>query len=248
VKYDALAPIYDRIMNHVEYDDWISLIERIFKKYLKKKNDISILELGGGTGILGKKLNELGFRYQGSDYSFCMAKQSLKRNMPFVCADARRIPFKKKFDCIIFLYDGINYLSSIEEYKVLFQEVAKCLIEGGVFLFDITTEFNSVNHFYDYQNFEEYSDYSVVRHSYYNEITTTQHNDFTIFNLQKDCAPLYRKYIEKHEQKVLPPQLIEETVPGKLFEVLGIWDEFSMRKYTPRSERIHFLLGRRHRT
>jgi SAM-dependent methyltransferase len=235
-------------MNHVEYDDWILLIEKVVKKYLKKsKENISILELGGGTGILGKKLSEIGFCYQGSDYSFCMAKQSLKRDMPFVCADARKIPFKKKFDFILFLYDGINYLNSIEEYKVLFQEVAECLTDGGIFLFDITTEFNSVNHFYDYQNFEEYSDYSVVRHSYYNEITTTQHNDFTIFRLQKDNIPFYKKYIEKHEQKVLPPQLIEEMVPGKQFEVSGIWDEFSMRKYSPRSERIHFLLKRRHR-
>ena len=248
MRYDALAPVYDRIMEHVKYEDWIMLLEKVIKKYLKSKSNLSILELGGGTGVLGKKLSEMGFCYQGSDYSFNMAKQSLKRNMQFVCADARKIPFKKKFDCILFLYDGINYLSSIEEYKQLFQEVADCLTDGGIFLFDITTEFNSMNHFYDYQDFEEYSDYSVIRHSYYNEINTTQHNDFTLFNLQNNGTSLYRKYIEKHEQKVLPPQLIEETVPGRLLEILGIWDEFSMRKYSPRSERIHFLLKRNRRS
>jgi predicted TPR repeat methyltransferase len=247
VRYDAIAPVYDRIMNHVEYEDWILLLEKIIKKYLKTKNNLSILELGGGTGVLGKKLKEMGFRYQGSDYSFSMARQSLNRDVQFICADARKIPFKKKFDCILFLYDGINYLSSIEEYKVLFHEIANSLTDGGVFLFDITTEYNSVRHFYDYLNFEEYSDYSVVRHSYYNEITTTQHNDFTIFKLQKNNNPLYIRYKENHEQKVLPTQLIEETVPGRLFEVLGIWDEFSMRKYSSRSERIHFLLKRRPR-
>jgi SAM-dependent methyltransferase len=248
VRYDALATVYDRIMSHVEYDEWITLLDNIVKKYFDDKTEISVLELGGGTGVLGEKLIKNGFIYQGSDYSFSMAKQSIKRRIPFICADARQLPYKKRFDCVLFLYDGINYLASLDEYVILFQEVAGCLKDGGIFLFDITTEYNSRKHFYDYVDIDEFDDCSIIRHSYYDELTTTQHNDFTIFNLQKNSTSLYEKYKEYHEQKVLPPKLIEETIPTSKYEILGIFDEFKMRRYSSRSERVHFLLKRRCRT
>jgi SAM-dependent methyltransferase len=171
-----------------------------------------------------------------------MSRESLKRKLPFVCADARHLPFKKQYDCILFLYDGINYFDSIDNYEKFFHQAAQCLKPGGLLLFDITTEYNSFQHFYDYLDFDEFSDCSVVRHSYYDEITTTQHNNFTIFTIDKKNPNLYKKYIEKHEQKVLPPQLIEETIPNSLYKILGIWDEFKMHRYTSRSERVHFLL------
>lgn len=245
VRYEALATVYDRIMSHVEYDEWIILLDKIVKKHLNKKANISILELGGGTGVLGEKLVKNGFVYQGSDYSFSMARQSIKRKLPFICADARQLPYKKRFDCVLFLYDGINYLSSLDEYVILFHEVAECLKIGGIFLFDITTEYNSKKYFYDYIDIDEYNDCSIIRHSYYDELMTIQHNDFTIFNLQKNSTSLYEKHKECHEQKVLPPKLIEEKIPKSKFEILGIFDEFKMQKYSSRSERVHFLLKRR---
>lgn len=244
MKYQALAPIYDRLMSHVEYDEWIVLLQKIFKKHFKNKSDISILELGGGTGKLGEKIRMHGLKYVGSDYSSQMASQAKKRNLPFVCADARKIPFKGTFDCILFLYDGINYLNSIDEYAGLFNEAGNCLAEDGLFLFDITTETNSINHFYDYLDFDEFDNYSVVRHSFYDELTLTQYNDFTIFNLDQKSS-LYTKCKEHHAQKVFPPQLIEEVIPRDIFCIEGIWDDFSMKKYSSKSERIHFLLKKR---
>jgi len=243
VRYGALAPIYDRIMSHVEYDEWILLLQKIAKKHIKK-DAISIFELGGGTGILGEKLINLGYKYIGSDYSYFMSREAIKRKLPFLCADARSLPIKKQFDIVLFLYDGINYLNSVDEYRLLFNQVADCMEGGGIFLFDITTEYNSVNHFYDILDYEDYDDCSVIRHSYYNELTTTQHNDFTIFAHQKNTE-FYKKFTDKHEQKVFPPQMIEEVIPGSKFDIVGIWDDFKMKKYTSRSERIHFCLRRK---
>ncbi len=246
LRYEILASIYDKIMSHVEYEDWIFLLDKIIDKYFKNRT-ISILELGGGTGLLGEKLKKKGYSYQGSDLSFSMAKQSKRRNLPFICADARKIPFKKKYDCILFLYDGINYLLSIEDYVSLFYETSEILADGGILLFDITTETNSLRHFYDYIDVDEFEECTVIRHSYYDELMTIQHNDFTIFKALKNNLLTYEKYKEKHEQKVFPAQIIEEAIPREYFTILGVWDEFSMRKATSRSERVHFLLQRRMR-
>jgi hypothetical protein len=71
-----------------------------------------------------------------------------------------------------------------------------------------------------------------------------QHNDFTLFNYDSKTKK-YDKLTDKHVQKVFPAQLIEEAIPVKSFEIVGIWDEFKMKKYSSKSERIHFCLKRR---
>lgn len=243
VIYDALAPIYDRIMNHVNYDDWAQLIERVVHKYIPVRNPC-VFELGGGTGALSSLLISRGFRYVGSDRSFSMCTIARRRKVPFVCADARAVPIKKKFDLICFLYDGINYLHTLEDYSLLFSEAAGCLSPGSFLLFDITTEANSLNHFSDYLEHEDWGDYAYVRHSYYSKEKTEQRNDFTIYRQVARDAPLYEKKTEIHCQKVFSADAIAHAVPDSFFTVVGIWDGFSFRRYNLYSERIHFLLKR----
>jgi len=243
VVYDALAPIYDRIMSHVEYEEWVRLIERITDKFLQVQHPL-VFELGGGTGVLSSLLISRGFRYVGSDRSFPMCSIACRRRAPYVCADARAIPFKKPFDLIFFLYDGINYLQTLEEYMLLFSEAARCLLPGAFFLFDITTEANSLNHFRSYLEFEDWGDYAYVRRSYYNKELIEQRNDITIFRRLANDSPLYEKKIERHCQKVFSAEAIVRAVPAALFTIEGMWDGFSFHRYHSHSERIHFLLKR----
>ncbi len=110
MNYNALAPLYDKIMAHVNYDLWCQLIQDIADRYFNCKP--VIMELGGGTGVLATLLLKSGYTYYGSDYSFAMCKESLKKNIPFFCANALSLPIKGTFGLVIFLYDGINYLQT----------------------------------------------------------------------------------------------------------------------------------------
>lgn len=244
VVYDALAPIYDRLMSHVEYDEWLRLIERIVERFLKVKKP-SVFELGAGTGVLGSMLRTRGWNYFGSDRSFNMCKVAAGRDVPFLCADARAIPIKKHIDLLLFLYDGINYLQTPEEYSLLFAKAYECLAPGGLFLFDITTETNSLNHFKTYLEFEDWGDVSYIRRSYYNKLLQEQHNDFTIYRKISENSPFYEKSIECHCQKVFGAGTIARTIQSAQYTIEGIWDGFSFRNHRPHSERIHFLLKKR---
>ena len=57
MKYNALAPVYDKVMRHVNYDDWVKLIKKINSTYFLDTIP-RIFEIGGGTGTLGKKLRK----------------------------------------------------------------------------------------------------------------------------------------------------------------------------------------------
>ncbi|MFW5813169.1 MAG: class I SAM-dependent DNA methyltransferase [Fibrobacterota bacterium] len=242
MQYDALAAIYDRVMSHVGYEDWVELIRRVVARFSAFPNP-EILEIGAGTGVLGSRLVKLGYRYLGSDLSFPMIREAhRKRKLPVCAADGQFLPFKKQFGMVVFLYDGINYLGSPQEYATLFQAVADVLLPGGLFLFDITTEENSIKHFNEFIDFEDFGDFSYVRHSYYDEMSSVQHNDFTIYKQSEKHSDLYRKLFDRHQQKIFSVPAIEKIIPDHLFSVQGIWDGYSLKRYSARSERIHFLL------
>ncbi len=247
--YSALAPLYDKIMAHVEYDQWVAYIKKIISLYAPVDAP-SLFEIGGGTGLLGWKLVREGLRYRGSDLSITMCSLARRRGLPYFAADARFLPVKKNacFDVVIFLYDGINYLQSLDEYAQTFSGVHSLLKPQGLFLFDVTTTANSLKNFSDFLDAGDFDEHFFFRRSYYNRHESMQYNDFTIFSKRTsdgepgDAYGLYQKVAEHHAQKVLPISSIKEAVPRGLFSIIGIWDNFSFQRYSSQSERVHFLL------
>lgn len=243
MQYDALAPIYDRLMSHVEYEEWAELITKIVMKF-SQTPDPHIIEIGAGTGILGERLKDLGYNYIASDLSFSMCREARAagRTAPVCVADGIKLPFKKQFNLALFLYDGINYLQTLNDYSALFSSVYNVLDKGGLFLFDITTHTNSMKYFSDYMYYEDYDEFSYIRHSHFDYKKATQHNDFTIYRKYNENSDLYEKVIEQHKQKVFTPAQIKTAIDGNDFTVVGVWDGYAFRKYSNKSERIHFLL------
>ncbi|HUI91236.1 MAG TPA: class I SAM-dependent methyltransferase [Chitinivibrionales bacterium] len=266
MNYRALAPLYDRLMAHVGYHRWHSLIEEIIHRYCAAARP-SIFEIGAGTGMLGERLCAAGFHYIASDLSHPMCVQARRRLKNVVCADGRLLPLRGRagFDLVLFLYDGINYLLDKAEYERLFSEVYAHLYRDGLFLFDVTTVYNSTANFNEYVDADDFGEHFYFRHSYYQPFKNMQYNDFTIFsrNNGSGAAPrddgagalalsldnsddcLYTKSMEHHEQKVFPVNVIKGFVPPRLFDILGMWDDFSFKKHTACSERVHFLLRKK---
>lgn len=239
--YSALAPFYDAIMWHVDYQQWAQLLNSVIANHISSPR-VSIIEIGGGTGTLGKQLSDKQYNYTGSDLSFCMSQIARTKNLPFICADALALPFKQHYDLALFLYDGINYLKSLKQYRSLLFSVASVIKPNGYFLFDITTKTNSLRYFTDFCSCDDFNGSTIVRKSYYLDKKHTQCNEFQIFTPQKNGSPLFKKATEYHQQKIFSPEHIESVIEATPFSIVGIWDGFSMMRYHKHSERIHFLL------
>lgn len=241
--YDSLARIYDRVMAHVRYDRWRDMIEELSRKHFPK-DGVRAFEIGAGTGILGSRLGSYIDSFLASDLSFAMSVEARIKLGRAITADGRYLPVKGPFEMVIFLYDGINYLPNLSDYAHLFSEVHRVLAKNGLFLFDITTETNSVRNFEDFLDYDDLGDATYIRHSYYDRRRKLQHNDFTMF-LREPGDALFSKHTEMHAQRVFSVAEIEKTIPTNLFSVEGIWDEFSFHRYSRSSERIHFLLKKK---
>ncbi len=242
--YSLLAPYYDRVMEHVDYDRWQHLILAIDKRFQLRNH--RVLELGGGTGKLALLFAEPPWTWCCSDLCFEMARVARQRlSGPVWVQDGRFPSVRPGFGLAVFLYDGINYLLERPEFTACIEAIAKTLVPGGYFLFDVTTETNSLRHFVDYRYTDSFGECKVARHSTYNATTRIQANKFEFF---ENCGGRLRKTCsERHEQRVFALSDIQKMLSnaGKVAEFVGMWDGFTFKPATLESERVHFLLRRK---
>ena len=70
--YAELAKIYDRVMDHVKYDEWSNYISSIFHHFRIRVT--SILEIACGTGNFSQYFHNLGYDVTCTDLSLAMLK------------------------------------------------------------------------------------------------------------------------------------------------------------------------------
>lgn len=124
------------VVNSHTLQGFIDLEEAYLKKYLRKQD--RILDIGCGTGRTTRALADLGFEnILGLDYSKTMinkAKQ-LHPDLKFKVGDACDLAFpSESFDTVLFLYQGIDCIHTLEERRKAYLEIFRVLRPGGIFL------------------------------------------------------------------------------------------------------------------
>lgn len=237
VPYARLAPIYDRIMSHVNYKQWAKYIHNLYHFYpgrVERIHDISC-----GTGKLLPWLAVRNRRVFGSDLSPAMLKMASadpkNKSVPFCCGDARKPALRaRSFDVTLMLYDSINYMMETKDIVTLLENVGYTLNEGGLFIFDIVTVKGCRDHFNKYYEDNGWGEISYQRKSWFDSEKQIQYNRFTI----RDGA---LTYIELHRQKIRPVTEWEALIEKSPLEILNFYDNFSYRPINKNSERIHIL-------
>lgn len=96
----------------------------------------TILDIGVGAGRTTGPLAALFRCYTGIDYSPALIEQA-RKNFPeqhFVAMDARQLGSQIKYDCVMFSYNGIDYVS-YEDRIGLFNTLFRVLNPGGFFIY-----------------------------------------------------------------------------------------------------------------
>lgn len=237
--YAWLSRFYDSLMDHVSYGEWADFILQTLthKKYMPHR----VLELGAGTCRLAPLLeSSLDLQYYVcSDLSPYMLHQCQDRQgLNLVASKGQQLAFCSAcFDFLLMTYDSFNYLTASDIHH-LFQEVARVLEPGGIFLFDVTTEHNSLEWFEDYQDVLENSDGLLIRRGWYDAETKRQYNRFDWFEPQNDQR--YVKHVEEHIQYIYGLDQIRGWAQENGLLVRSLYDGFSREVACESSDRVHF--------
>jgi SAM-dependent methyltransferase len=138
-RYDRTFEAY-RQRGTVDYYDELSGLQeaeqRLFEDYVGGAT--AVLDIGVGAGRTTPHLAGRAARYVGLDYSEAMVRRCHAKfpQLRFVTQDATALGFApESFDVVVFSFNGIDAIPTVEARRQCFRECARVLRRGGVFLF-----------------------------------------------------------------------------------------------------------------
>lgn len=143
--FSGIAPYYDALMWDIDYVGWIDYTLKLCEKFsLKPKR---VLDLACGTGTCCIILSEKGYEVVGIDGSREMLEvarrktESQNSRVKLVRGDMRSFTLEESVDLVTCIFDSINYILHENELESCFRSVNSVLSLGGLFIFDLNTDY-----------------------------------------------------------------------------------------------------------
>jgi SAM-dependent methyltransferase len=137
-RYDTFAPHYDHVVG--SRSDVAHYLRTLILKYHKGAR--TVLELGCGSGSMLELLSRH-YSCDGVDLSKSMLRiarakaPKARLHHGDICA----FELKRRFDVVLCPFDTINHVTSFAKWKRVFARAHQHLSPGGVFIFDVNTEY-----------------------------------------------------------------------------------------------------------
>lgn len=241
-KYISLAKLYDGFSFDADSKDWADYIVAL----LKQKNieqGANILDVGCGTGKTTLQLYKAGYNLIALDSSPNMLEVAAQRfadagaKVQIINQDMREINLHRKVDAVVCINDGINYLTECQDVLKAFDAIYSVLIDGGVFLFDISSA-HKLKSMHGKSYFEEDDDGLYIWHNEYSNESDILTMDLSLYSHLEDN--LYEKSLETHRQKAHEEKELTKLLEQSGFVDIKTYDCFSLNSPKPKSNRIQF--------
>lgn len=240
--YNNFAYVYDKLTIDIDYKKWADYIENILSKHKVKAT--MILELGCGTGSFGIEMARRGYEMICLDLSTemldCASEKAKKDELDilFLNQDMCNFELYGTVDVIVCLLDSFNYLTKPSQIKNLFKLVHNYLNPGGLFIFDINTQYKfektlSNNLFYEIDD-----DITYIWENDYNPKTKKARFDLTFFVKQDE---LYQRFDETHFEKAYSNVEIMEFIKTSDLEFITVYDELKFKKPSLTNQRSFYV-------
>lgn len=235
--YENFASVYDRLMGDVDYDGWCDFYEQMFQQMGVSPR--LVLELGCGTGNLTVRLANRGYSMIGLDCSADMltvaAEKSEGLDILYLLQDMTDFELYGTVDAVVCSLDGLNYLTEPGELERCFSLVSLFLNPGGVFLFDLNTQYKMEQviapETFVYDDGEVFYTWQSVWDGEAGECEY----DLTFFVREGE---LYRRFEETHLQKAYGTDQVCRALEDAGLELFGAYDGLSQRPADEKTERI----------
>ena len=240
--YQKFAQVYDIFMADTPVDEWVAFIERVWAIHGQKP--ALVVDIGCGTGAVTIPLVKKGYHVIGVDISEDMlsaARQKadvLDLEILFLHQDMREFELFGTVDSVICVCDTVNYLRNEGEMSRFFDLVHSYLNDGGLFIFDVSTEYKyeaiyADNTFCDITENAAY----IWENTYYPE---KRQNEYLVTFFLENSAGKYDRFEELHELHAFHITDIMTLLASAGFSAVQTYDADGFGEPYNKSERIFF--------
>ena len=231
--FDCLSELYDSIMENNDIDAWSDYVVNTLKEHLPKSTDIFGVDVGCGTGVFTKALADSGFDVVGIDPSISMLNVASNRHSKVYLGNITNL---KGFnaDFITAINDVVNYVKQKDLQKT-FNSVNNNLKKGGLFFFDVSSEYKFKNIIAN-NLFAE--DLDGITYLWFNELKKDKVNMSLTYFIENNGV-----YLRKDEdfcEYIHTNFDIEEKLKSAGFEIIKKQGHLG-EKLNKYSERINYL-------
>jgi 2-polyprenyl-3-methyl-5-hydroxy-6-metoxy-1,4-benzoquinol methylase len=235
--FDYYSEVYDAVYFEKDYALEFANIIKIIGT--TSASNMSILDLGCGTGKHSVKFAEDGFQVHGIDLSQDMidianTRRSLlspeiQQRLTFSKGDIRNFTLNKKFDVVISLFHVINYLTSDNELSHFFQNASlHCKSEGKLIHDTWNAHAISDESFLPKQKRFTFNDEEIVRYSTYEHDSTRNIVRIFFDFASEKLSPLTtNSWGEEHLVRYFFREDLERLSNG-FFHLVDIVDEYTL--------------------
>ena len=244
--YESFARVYDLFMDNIPYEEWCEYLAGLLEDQGIREG--LVLELGCGTGNMTRLLAEKGYDMIGVDNSVDMLeiamekKEEEEQDILYLLQDMREFELYGTVRAVVSVCDSMNYILEEEDLLEVFRLVNNYLDPGGIFIFDLNTEYKYEKILGDTTIAEDREDASFIWDNYYDPEEKINEYDLALFiPVEKDGETLYRKYEETHYQKAYSLEKVKELLAKAGMEFVDAYDAFTRNPVKEDSERIYIL-------
>lgn len=245
--YEGFAGVYDLLMDNIPYEAWAEAITARLKAC--GITDGLLLDLGCGTGTIGRSLSKKGYEVIGVDASEEMLSIAREKAMEegldilYLHQDMQEFELYGTVRAIVSICDSLNYILEEEELLQVFRLANNYLDPKGIFLFDLNTGYKYETLLGENTIAENREDCSFIWENYYEKETGINEYDLTLF--LKGADGRYDRVEETHFQRMYEPEKVKELLEKAGMEVLGVYDGFTDCPPGADTERLLFLARER---
>lgn len=238
-QFTDFAYVYDELNVNYDKDKIIKRLKQLLG------NCREVVDLCCGTGDVAIALAKSGYKVTGIDISEDMLNVATEKAMEkaarvqFICSDAVDFKLMRKADAIYSLTDGMNYMLDGNSLKQAFTSVYKSLNDGGLFIFDMSTQYKYENILRD----KTYTfDFDNVFLSWQNEYDPeSEICTMYVTGFVKNEDDTYNRFDETHKQRNYKKSYIEQMLKDCGFVLEGEYSGYEDSELKDSDERALFV-------
>lgn len=208
MSFSTVAEFYDRI-NGEAFEPYAEYLQTVFAM-----GDIpvkEVLDLGCGTGGICALLADKGYDMVALDVSPDMLmlarEKNYGKNTLLLCQDMREFELYGTVQAVYSSFDCLNYITENKDLKEVFVLVHNYLEKGGIFAFDVNTEYRYLNTYNGRSYvYEIDNDLAVWRNAY------DESERLCEFEIDMFCETAKGKYIRQSETQLQKLHTHEEIM------------------------------------
>lgn len=241
-RYGSFAEYYDSLTSNVDYRKTAEYVSDILNGNGINKG--ILLDLACGTGTMSLIMAQKGYDVIGVDNSPEMLGEAREKALEagedilFLCQDMCSIDLYGTVDCTVCLLDSLNHLESKEELLEAFKRVSLFTVPGGLFVFDVNTEYKHKyvlgDNTFVYDNDDVYC---VWQNEYDDESKTVE----IFLDFFQEENGLYRRSSEYFAEKAFSDSDIKNLLSEAGFTDIKAYGELRKTAPSDTEERVFYV-------